>query len=119
MTRSLVTLASALALIIGVSCRRQTGSENRDTTRTARDAGIANGNGPGAAVAGRDRGCININTASADELRLLPGIGPSFAGKIIDYRNKYGRFERPEDIIIIDGFGERRYHKIERYICTN
>jgi len=122
MKRSLISAVTALALMVGVSCTPGAGnrplSKNEGTTRTANSAGIANGNHQGSPASDRDRSCINLNTASAEDLTLLPGIGPGFARKIIEYRNKYGPFQRPQDVIIIDGFGERRYHKIERYICT-
>lgn len=118
MKRSLISAVTALALMVGVSCTRQAGNRNAVTTRTANSARIANGNRQGSPASDRDRSCINLNTASAEDLTLLPGIGPGFARKIIEYRNKYGPFQRPQDVIIIDGFGERRFHKIERYICT-
>lgn len=55
---------------------------------------------------------ININTASIIELEVLPSIGPKTAQKIIDYRNKWGKFNRKEDIKNVSGIGEKTYEKI-------
>ena len=62
--------------------------------------------------------CIDLNTASTDQLMTLPGIGQGLAARIIQYREQHGRFRRPQDIIIINGFGERRYHKLEPFVCS-
>ena len=50
---------------------------------------------------------ININKASADELTQLKGIGPSYAERIVQYREKHGPFERAEDIMKIPGIGPK------------
>jgi competence ComEA-like helix-hairpin-helix protein len=62
--------------------------------------------------------CVNINSASAKELIGLPGIGEATARKILEHREKYGPFRRPEQIIIIDGMSERRYRALAGLICT-
>lgn len=62
--------------------------------------------------------CLNLNIATAEELIRLPGIGEVMATKIIDYRERRGRFRRPEEIIIIEGFSERKYRAIERMVCV-
>ena len=51
-------------------------------------------------------GKININTASKTELMKLQGIGASVADKIIEYRNTYGPFKRPEEIRKVRGIGK-------------
>lgn len=48
---------------------------------------------------------VDINTASADELETLSGIGPALAGRIISYRTDYGPFARPEDLQNVRGIG--------------
>ena len=63
--------------------------------------------------------CVNLNTAEARELESLPGIGPALAGKIIEHRRLYGPFKKPEEVIIIDGFSERRYRQIAGLVCAN
>jgi len=50
---------------------------------------------------------ININTASADELMDLKGIGEKKAKTIIDFRKNNGPFEQPEDLIKVPGIGPK------------
>ncbi len=62
-------------------------------------------------------GQININTASAAELELLPGIGPSTAAKIIDYRKEH-KFEQRNHIMRIKGVGQKTFAKIKDYLVV-
>ncbi len=63
-------------------------------------------------------GLININTATAEELDELPGVGPSTAAAIIQDREENGPFSSPEDIMRVSGIGEKKYAKMEAYICV-
>lgn len=56
---------------------------------------------------------VNINTATQEELDTLPGIGPSIAAKIIDYREQNGKFNSIEEIKEVSGIGEAKYEKIK------
>lgn len=57
-------------------------------------------------------GLVNINTASADELKTLTGIGDVTAEKIIEYRSSTA-FKSKEDIMSVDGIGSKTYEKIK------
>ena len=59
---------------------------------------------------------VNINTASIEELDKLPGIGPSKAQNIIDYRNINGNFGSVEEILNVNGIGTAIYEQIKAYI---
>ena len=48
---------------------------------------------------------ININKATVEELSTLKRIGPSYAQRIVDYRNEHGPFQKPEDIMKVRGIG--------------
>jgi len=61
---------------------------------------------------------ININTASAAELDSIPGIGPTTAQKIIDYRTQNGPFVNAEDIINVSGIGPGTYERIKNLITV-
>lgn len=66
--------------------------------------------------ADRDIPTVNINTCSAEQLRLLPGIGPSLADSVISFRNENGPFHQPEDIMNVPGIGEGIYEQIRDHI---
>jgi competence ComEA-like helix-hairpin-helix protein len=50
---------------------------------------------------------ININTAPVEELTKLKGVGPKYAQRIIDYREKVAPFSQPEDIMKVEGIGPK------------
>lgn len=56
---------------------------------------------------------ININTATVDQLQTLPGVGPSLASSILEYRQKVGKFKKIEEILNIKGMGEKKFQKIK------
>lgn len=61
---------------------------------------------------------ININTASADLLDTLDGVGEATAKKIIDYREKNGPFASTEAIMDVSGIGIKKYEAIKDKICV-
>jgi len=61
---------------------------------------------------------ININTASVEELDSLPGIGPTIAQRIIDYRDENGPFQTIEDILNVSGVGPSTFDQIKDLITT-
>ena len=56
---------------------------------------------------------VNINTANQSELDSLPGIGPSIAQKIIDYREENGNFKTIEELQNVKGIGDAKYEEIK------
>jgi competence protein ComEA len=74
---------------------------------------------PAALAAEQDGGGrININTAGVDELSELPGIGPAYAQRIVDYRKEYGPFKTIEDLLNVRGIGDRTFEKIRDRITV-
>lgn len=61
-------------------------------------------------------GKININTANLSQLDSLPGIGPTYAQRIIDYRNQNNKFKTIEEIKNIKGIGDKTFEKFKDLI---
>ena len=74
---------------------------------------------PNSALASQqDSTQININTASAAELEKLPGVGRVLAERIIEHREQYGPFRRPEHLIIVRGISDRRFRALRELITV-
>jgi len=61
---------------------------------------------------------INLNTASGEELQLVPGIGPATANKILQMRKSYGAFKSVDDLLAIRGIGAKRLEKMRKYLVA-
>lgn len=61
---------------------------------------------------------ININTATPEQLQLLPGIGPVLAQRISDYRTELGAFTSVEELLDVKGIGEKTLEKLLPYITV-
>jgi competence protein ComEA len=64
-------------------------------------------------------GVVNVNTATAEQLVLLPGIGRARADAIIAHRTRNGAFKKPEDLIAVGGIGERAFEKLRPYVAVS
>ena len=59
---------------------------------------------------------VNINTATADELTKLKGIGPAMAQRIVEYREENGMFQSPEDLQRVKGIGKAKFAKLKEQV---
>lgn len=75
-------------------------------------------NGPKAGDGGTAQAArvVNINTADASQLALLPRVGPALSQRILDFREANGKFEAPEELILVRGIGEKTFALLEPYV---
>lgn len=64
----------------------------------------------------RDGERIDVNRATADELTLIPGVGPKLAARIVEERNRRGGFERLEDLRAVHGLGPKVWLRVEPFV---
>jgi competence ComEA-like helix-hairpin-helix protein len=61
---------------------------------------------------------IDLNTATVKQLEQLPGVGPTTAKAIVEFRAKAGRFQRVTDLLVIRGISESKLKKMRPYITV-
>ena len=61
---------------------------------------------------------LDINTASKAQLLMLPGIGDVIADRIINYRSEFGNFQSTDDLLKVEGIGEKKLLEIEKLISV-
>lgn len=61
---------------------------------------------------------VNLNQATAAELETLPGIGPRAAQRIVEFRAKNGGFKKVEDLMKIQGIGERSFLRLRPLVTV-
>ena len=59
---------------------------------------------------------VDINAATAEELEKLPRIGSETARKIVEHREKYGKFRRPEHLILVKGISDKKFREIREFV---
>lgn len=88
----------------------------KTSTTVATNNSSSNPANSGETSQARSDGNININTASATELDVLPGVGPSTAQAIVAYRKKKGPFARVEDLLNVPGIGPAKLSQMRNQI---
>ena len=95
MNRSTLVLVAALACIISSSLAAQRAGKPPVTATEA------------------STGPINLNSATAAQIAVLPGIGPKTADLVVQYRQKNGPFKKIEEIMNVKGIGEKSFLRIK------
>ncbi len=79
-------------------------------------ARVGSGAASTSAVTAAAEGVVNVNTATEDELRRLPGVGPSRATAIVALRQRVQRFHAAEDLLRVRGIGRAGLRRMRPYV---
>ena len=116
MTKNIRNLAAALTLAL-TTLVGSTALAAPTATTGAQDMSVELDDGARFDAAQSLEGEININTASAQQLELLPGIGPSIAARIVDYREEHP-YKQRNNIMRIKGIGQKTFAKIKDFLVV-
>lgn len=61
---------------------------------------------------------VFINEATREELERLPGIGPALAARIVEHRERFGRFRRAEHLLLVRGISEQRFMRLRPHVTA-
>lgn len=76
------------------------------------------GTGAGSAPAGQPDALVNLNTATADQLDTLPGVGPVTAQSILEWREQNGGFTSVQELLEVDGIGPATLAKLTPHVTV-
>ena len=74
---------------------------------------------PASAAAPAETKPVDLNAAGSDELEAVPGIGKSLAAKIVAFREKNGAFKSVDDLLKVQGVGEKSLEKLRPYLTVS
>jgi competence protein ComEA len=120
LTRRGTPLAALIVLVIAMGGRWHLASAQ--PTTVAHEL-VASGAAPTppkpTKKAGRELvGKVNLNTATEDQLQLLPTVGPTKAERIVTWRKKNGAFKRTADLRRVKGFGFKTFKRLEPFLAV-
>ena len=93
-------LACAVVMSVGAEARR--GPESAQDPKASVAAATA----------------INLNVATVADLQKLPGVGPAMATRILEYRQKSGGFKKIEELMNVQGIGEKNFLKLKALVTV-
>jgi len=64
-------------------------------------------------------GVVNLNTADASQLAMLPRVGAKAAQRIVDYRKEHGNFRKTSDLMQVKGFGEKSFERLSAWVTVD
>ncbi len=70
------------------------------------------------AVAAAPSGVVNVNSASAEQLQLLPSVGPALAARIVEFRSANGPFTTVDELVAVKGIGEATLERLRPHLTT-
>lgn len=119
MFESIAQRAATLPAAMGCVCwlcvcalRQDAHAQSSDLTARETANALVGQAADDAVRAGEAAGVVNLNTASAEELERLPGIGPTRATAILALRARLGRFARLEQLLRVKGIGRATFRKL-------
>ncbi len=115
-TKHLVSLAALAALVVAMGGTWQTAAAAPPANALARPAAAVTDDADHPAKKSAHKelgGKLNLNTATEDQLMLLPRVGPSKAERIVDWRKRNGGFKRTADLRRVKGFGYNTFKRLE------
>lgn len=112
----LIALAAAFLLFAAGFCvgRQQSGGDFRIVAKRQLSSEPPSSTGEIATT--QQDAKLDLNTATAEELTTLPGIGEVLAGRIVAYRQAHGRFSSIDELAEVEGMGEKRINAIRDYV---
>jgi competence protein ComEA len=113
-SRVLTVIAAAALLVLSMGGTWSTSASAAPTAATSTSSTSSPSLDPDARPRKKPAsGKLNLNTATADQLMLLPSVGPAKAERIIEWRKKNGGFKRIADLRRVKGFGYRTFKRLE------
>ena len=113
----LIALTLAFLGALAVLAAREGGAAAEGTYRVRTERGVSAENAETAEAAAREP--LDINTATAEELQGLMGIGPVLAQAIVDYRTEHGPFRSVDELLEVSGIGESKLGGIRDEVTVN
>lgn len=101
MRRFAIAMICVLAIFVGNTSAQQAGPAPKPEAKATKPTAV-----------------VNINTASVTELQELPGVGAKTAARIVDYRTKKGPFRKIEELMNVQGVGEKSFLKLRSQLTV-